>query len=142
MVTTTISEETINKMENKWVSIARELGPGFASQAARHDAEGSFVAENYELMRQHKLFSARVPEELAYYIKGLLFSLLFVFFMPASAERIKDGFKLFLETAQEDNVKFIIFQRSTVNKALEDLVNSDWDDIGIQIESSAEVGLR
>ncbi len=61
--TVTLQEETEN-MENPWVAIVRELGPEIASQAAKHDAEGSFVAENYELMRQYKLFSAGVPEEL------------------------------------------------------------------------------
>ena len=61
--TVTLQEETEN-MENPWVAIVRELGPEIASQAAKHDAEGSFVAESYELMRQRKLFSARVPEEL------------------------------------------------------------------------------
>ena len=64
MVSTVNLQEDTKNMENPWVAIVRELGPGFASQAAKHDAEGSFVAENYELMRQHKLFSARVPEEL------------------------------------------------------------------------------
>ncbi len=60
----TIPQEKAEDMENQWVAIVRELGPAFASQAAKHDAEGSFVAENYEQLRQHKLFSARVPEEL------------------------------------------------------------------------------
>ena len=64
MVATTNSQEKAENIENQWVAIVRELGPGFASQAAKHDAEGSFVAENYELMRQRKLFSAAVPEEL------------------------------------------------------------------------------
>ena len=64
MVTTINAPEKVEEMENRWVEIARELGPGFASQAARHDAEGSFVAENYEQMRQRKLFSAAVPQEL------------------------------------------------------------------------------
>ena len=59
-----ISQEKTENIENPWVAIVRELGPAFASQAAKHDAEGSFVAENYEQLRQHKLFSARVPEEL------------------------------------------------------------------------------
>jgi alkylation response protein AidB-like acyl-CoA dehydrogenase len=49
---------------NKWVALAQELGQDFASRTAQHDAEDSFVAENYELMRQHKLFSAAVPAEL------------------------------------------------------------------------------
>jgi alkylation response protein AidB-like acyl-CoA dehydrogenase len=50
--------------DNLWVTIVGELGPDFASRAAQHDAEDSFVAENYEAMRQRKLFSAAVPAEL------------------------------------------------------------------------------
>src|ERR687895_2082019 len=50
--------------DNPWISIVGELGPDFASRAAQHDAEDSFVAENYEAMRQRKLFSAAVPAEL------------------------------------------------------------------------------
>ncbi len=50
--------------DSKWVTIAHDLGPDFASRAAQHDSEGSFVADNYEMMRQSKLFSAAVPAEL------------------------------------------------------------------------------
>ena len=64
MVSTVIPQEQTENMENQWVVIVGELGPDFASRAAKHDAEGSFVAENYELMRQRKLFSAAVPEDL------------------------------------------------------------------------------
>ena len=38
MVTTINSQEKAENMENQWVAIVRELGPGFASQAALHDA--------------------------------------------------------------------------------------------------------
>jgi alkylation response protein AidB-like acyl-CoA dehydrogenase len=48
----------------KWVAIAQELGRDFGSRVAQHDAEDSFVAENFESMRRHRLFSAAVPEEL------------------------------------------------------------------------------
>ena len=44
-------------------AIIAELGPKFASRAAEHDAEGSFVAENYQAMRERKLFSAAIPVE-------------------------------------------------------------------------------
>jgi acyl-CoA dehydrogenase len=64
MVTIANNAAETQEMENKYISIIRELGPGFASRAAIHDAEGSFVAENYELLRRHKLFSAAVPTEL------------------------------------------------------------------------------
>ncbi|MCH8831972.1 MAG: acyl-CoA/acyl-ACP dehydrogenase [Chloroflexi bacterium] len=64
MVATVISAETIETTGNKWLAIAQELGPDFASRAAVHDSEGTFVAENYEALRENKLFSAAVPIEL------------------------------------------------------------------------------
>ncbi|MFQ6029650.1 MAG: acyl-CoA dehydrogenase family protein [Dehalococcoidia bacterium] len=64
MVATLINETKTEEIESKWIALARELGPGFASRAAIHDSEGTFVAENYELMRRHKLFSAAIPAEL------------------------------------------------------------------------------
>lgn len=48
----------------RFVEAVRELGPSFAERAARHDLEGSFVAENYAALKQAKLFSAPVPSEL------------------------------------------------------------------------------
>ena len=63
MTTTTISSNNV-KVSQDWEAVARELAPSFASRAAQHDAEGSFVAENFEMMRESKLFSAAVPEEL------------------------------------------------------------------------------
>jgi acyl-CoA dehydrogenase len=54
----------LQEKENKYFALIRELGPGMADRAAIHDAEGSFVAENYALLRQHRLFSAAVPAEL------------------------------------------------------------------------------
>ena len=44
-------------------AIIAELGPKFASRAAGRDADGSFVAENYQAMRERKLFSAAIPIE-------------------------------------------------------------------------------
>jgi acyl-CoA dehydrogenase len=64
MATAITLQGKTDKRDNRWVAIARELGPDFASRAAQHDAEDSFVAENYELMRQRKLFSAAVPAKL------------------------------------------------------------------------------
>ena len=64
MTTVMTLEVKADKRDNPWVTIVRELGPDFASRAAQHDAEDSFVAENYEAMRQRKLFSAAVPAEL------------------------------------------------------------------------------
>jgi alkylation response protein AidB-like acyl-CoA dehydrogenase len=48
----------------RWIELARKLGTGFAERAAAHDADGSFVAENYAELKQHKLFSAPVPADL------------------------------------------------------------------------------
>ena len=49
--------------ESDLMAIIAELGPEFASNASKHDAEGSFVAENYQAMRERKLFSAAIPVE-------------------------------------------------------------------------------
>jgi alkylation response protein AidB-like acyl-CoA dehydrogenase len=43
--------------------LAADLGPGFAQRAGEHDAQDTFVAENYEELRKAKAFSAGVPEE-------------------------------------------------------------------------------
>jgi alkylation response protein AidB-like acyl-CoA dehydrogenase len=47
-----------------WVALARELGAGFGTRAAAHDAEDSFVAENYAELRRRRVFSAPVPAAL------------------------------------------------------------------------------
>lgn len=47
-----------------WREAVAELGPGFAERAAAHDADGSFVGENYAALRERKVFSAGVPAEL------------------------------------------------------------------------------
>jgi alkylation response protein AidB-like acyl-CoA dehydrogenase len=50
--------------QTDWVAIARELGPSFAERGAAHDADDSFVAENYAAMKERGLFAAGVPGEL------------------------------------------------------------------------------
>jgi alkylation response protein AidB-like acyl-CoA dehydrogenase len=47
-----------------WVALARGLGPGFAARAAAHDANDSFVADNYRELKEYRVFSAGVPAEL------------------------------------------------------------------------------
>jgi alkylation response protein AidB-like acyl-CoA dehydrogenase len=42
----------------------RALGPTFAARAAAHDANDSFVADNYTDLKKHRVFSAGVPAEL------------------------------------------------------------------------------
>lgn len=47
-----------------WLATAKTLADQFATRAAAHDADDSFVAENYAAMRAAKLFSAPVPADL------------------------------------------------------------------------------
>ncbi len=56
-------ENTTEETSNNLMEIIAELGPKFAERAAKHDAEGTFVAENFEEMRERKLFSAAIPTE-------------------------------------------------------------------------------
>ena len=47
-----------------WIGVARELVPVFAARAAQHDADDTFVADNYAELRRRCVFSAGVPAEL------------------------------------------------------------------------------
>src|SRR5207247_10747438 len=47
-----------------WVAVAEELVPTFAARAAGHDADDTFVSENYADLRRRRVFSAAVPAEL------------------------------------------------------------------------------
>jgi alkylation response protein AidB-like acyl-CoA dehydrogenase len=47
-----------------WLAVANDLASDFATRAADHDANDTFVAENYAKLREAKLFSAPVPAEL------------------------------------------------------------------------------
>lgn len=47
-----------------WIGVANELVPVFAARAAAHDADDSFVADNYADLRRRRLFSAGIPAEL------------------------------------------------------------------------------
>ena len=60
---TTTTEQT-EKPAMDINAIVAELGPKFAGRAAGHDVDGSFVAENFQEMRERKLFSAAIPTEL------------------------------------------------------------------------------
>lgn len=55
---------TNERVLSDWAALARDLGPRFAARAAAHDAEDSFVADNYRDLREHRVFSAGVPAEL------------------------------------------------------------------------------
>ncbi len=55
---------TDDRVRTDWAGVARELTPRFAGRAAAHDADDTFVAENYAELRERRLFSAGVPAEL------------------------------------------------------------------------------
>lgn len=45
-------------------ALIQELGPKFAEGAAERDESDAFVAENYQALRDRKVFSAQIPKEL------------------------------------------------------------------------------
>lgn len=47
-----------------WLGVAQRLSDDFATRAAKHDGDDSFVAENYAAMKEAKLFSAPIPADL------------------------------------------------------------------------------
>jgi acyl-CoA dehydrogenase len=47
-----------------WIAVTRDIAPSFAERAAAHDADDSFVAENYAALKERGLFAAGVPGEL------------------------------------------------------------------------------
>jgi alkylation response protein AidB-like acyl-CoA dehydrogenase len=55
-------EQTEDKRD--WLALARELAVGFTDRAAAHDADDSFVTENYAALAERRFFSAGVPEAL------------------------------------------------------------------------------
>jgi alkylation response protein AidB-like acyl-CoA dehydrogenase len=50
-----------------WLAIADRIGADFAAQAARHDAEESFVSDAYGRFKEEGLLKALVPVELGGY---------------------------------------------------------------------------
>jgi alkylation response protein AidB-like acyl-CoA dehydrogenase len=47
-----------------WVALAHRLGRRFAERTAGHDADDSFVSDNYAELKEAHVFSAGVPAEL------------------------------------------------------------------------------
>jgi alkylation response protein AidB-like acyl-CoA dehydrogenase len=47
-----------------WVAVAEDLLPSLAERAAAHDADDTFVDDNFAELRRRRLFSAAVPVEL------------------------------------------------------------------------------
>lgn len=60
----TTTEATPTATASDWLATAKRLSDDFATRAAQHDADDSFVAENYVAMKKAKLFSAPIPTEL------------------------------------------------------------------------------
>jgi alkylation response protein AidB-like acyl-CoA dehydrogenase len=58
-MTTTEQGTTTN-----WIEIVRELGPTFGERAGEHDANDTFVADNYPALKERGVFRAGVPAEL------------------------------------------------------------------------------
>jgi alkylation response protein AidB-like acyl-CoA dehydrogenase len=52
------------KTPDYWYEIANRIADRIAASAAEHDRDGSFVAENYDLLREAGLIGAAVPVEL------------------------------------------------------------------------------
>jgi alkylation response protein AidB-like acyl-CoA dehydrogenase len=50
--------------QSDWLALAHDLGNEFAPRAAAHDADDSFVAENYDILKKHHIFSALAPQAL------------------------------------------------------------------------------
>ena len=50
--------------QTDWIAKMRELGADFATRTARHDADDSFVAENYAALKEAGALGAGVPAEL------------------------------------------------------------------------------
>ncbi|SDM25084.1 Acyl-CoA dehydrogenase [Catalinimonas alkaloidigena] len=47
-----------------WIALVEELGPTLATNAATADQHDTFVQANYALLKEHRFFSALIPEEL------------------------------------------------------------------------------
>lgn len=50
--------------DSPWIAVARDLAPQLAENAERHDRDGTFVDDGFELLRDHRLMSLLVPSEV------------------------------------------------------------------------------
>ena len=60
----TLAPPQSSPIRTDWIAVVRALGERFAARAAEHDANDSFVAENYADLKAHRMFSAGVPADL------------------------------------------------------------------------------
>jgi alkylation response protein AidB-like acyl-CoA dehydrogenase len=56
--------ETLTQLLTDWKQLTVDLGKIFETRADQHDKEATFVFQNYEALKEHKYFSAAIPEEL------------------------------------------------------------------------------
>lgn len=56
--------ELTQSVQTNWQTLTHKIGKEFAERAAKHDHDGDFVFENYETLKDHKYFSAMIPEEM------------------------------------------------------------------------------
>src|SRR5918992_2569463 len=47
-----------------WIDVAHSLGEEFAGRAEAHDEGDAFVSRNYAMLKERRVFSAAIPEEL------------------------------------------------------------------------------
>ena len=47
-----------------WIEVAHSLGEEFAGRAEAHDEDDAFVSRNYAALKERRVFSAAIPEEL------------------------------------------------------------------------------
>jgi acyl-CoA dehydrogenase len=63
MATVTLAD-VFSPTRTDWVALSRELAAEFAARASAHDADDSFVADNYAELRRRRVLSAPVPASL------------------------------------------------------------------------------
>lgn len=55
---------TTTKQKTDYVALMHDLGPAFAARTVENDADDRFVADNYKTLKEHRIFSVLIPEEL------------------------------------------------------------------------------
>ena len=53
-----------NTNASHWIEVARSLGEEFAGRAETHDEGDLFVERNYAALKEQRVFSAAIPQDL------------------------------------------------------------------------------
>jgi alkylation response protein AidB-like acyl-CoA dehydrogenase len=56
--------KTNDEKNASWVRLTEKISKEFADRAKQYDESGTFVHQNYNVLRKHKFFSAMIPKEL------------------------------------------------------------------------------